>query len=429
MLPETTALQRRILVTLSLAQICSALGAGAVLAVGNVMAKDITGMTTLSGISSVAVFTSGAIAAVPMANLAQRVGRRRALSLGLLLGCIGASIMIITPLIGLVGLLTGSFFLGFSQATNFQARFAATDLAPPSQRGRHLALVVWMVTIGAVAGPNLIAPGAKLGAHLGLPSISGPFVFSLMGMLGALIILQVGLRPDPLQYAQRLRAADFDHDMRDDSPPHPANAPMHAPRISLRTRLATIRTYRQAEVGIWGIWVAQLVMVAIMSMTPVHMAGDVDASQAVDSFPLIGLTISLHIAGMYALSPLFGWMADRFGHRATLICGQLQLAISALLVVGWPHRHGIVVVALVFLGLGWSASLVAGSAMLTAALPLSLRVMAQGLSDSGMAAMGALGAGLSGPALAAFGYAGLGAISLVILAASATYFQYRFTRH
>lgn len=414
---ETSAIQRRTLIVLSCAQIFSALGAGAVLAVGNVMAKEITGMTMLAGLSSVMVFASGAVAATPMANLAQRVGRRRALSLGLMLGCVGAMFMIITPLYGLMTLLAGSFFLGFAQATNFQARFAATDLAPPALRGRHLSLVVWMVTLGAVTGPNLIAPGARLGAKLGLPSISGPFLFSLAGMLLALVILQLGLRPDPLQYAQHLRETQPDHPVLATESSTDSSAVAH----SFAARLRVLRQYPLAAMGIVGIWIGQLVMVAIMSMTPVHMAGEVDASHAVDSFPIIGFTISAHIAGMYAFSPVFGWMTDRLGQRATMLIGQGQLGVSALLVLLFPERDFIVLIALILLGLGWSASLVAGSAMLTSALPLRHRVMAQGLSDAGMAAMGALGAGLSGPVLAWLGYAGLGGISLVLLAMVTAY--------
>ena len=106
-------------------------------------------------------------------------------------------------------LLLGAAFLGLGTAANLQARFAAVDLAEPERRGRSLSTVVWAITIGAVAGPNLIQPGAAVGAALGLPPIAGPFVFSAVGLFLAAGLLFAGLRPDPLLLSRRLaRQAD-----------------------------------------------------------------------------------------------------------------------------------------------------------------------------------------------------------------------------
>ncbi|MDO5746170.1 MAG: hypothetical protein Q4P66_00695 [Actinomycetaceae bacterium] len=71
-----------------------------------------------------------------------------------------------------------------------------------------------------------------------------------------------------------------------------------------------------------------------------------------------------------------------------------------------PQNIMVMLVTLILLGLGWSASLVAGSALITASLSNEHRVLAQGFSDSGISVKSAIGAGLSGPVLAWLGFRG-----------------------
>ena len=173
--PRTRAVQRRVVISLSLAQLFSGLGHGAGLAIGSLLAVELSGSEALAGTSTMAISLAAALAALPLAGAAARSGRRRALVTGLLLALLGSALMALAPVTGSFAvLLAGSALLGVGNAANLQARFAAVDLAVPQHRGRDLAFVVWSITVGAVAGPNLIRPGAELGAALGLPESIRP---------------------------------------------------------------------------------------------------------------------------------------------------------------------------------------------------------------------------------------------------------------
>ncbi|MGM0930928.1 MAG: MFS transporter [Actinomycetota bacterium] len=416
--PCTRAVQRRVVISLSLAQLFSGLGHGAGLAIGSLLAVELTGSEALAGTSTMAISLAAALAALPLAGAAARSGRRHALVTGLLLALLGSALMALAPVTGSFAvLLAGSALLGVGNAANLQARFAAVDLAVPQHRGRDLAFVVWSITVGAVAGPNLIRPGAELGAALGLPESSGPFLFSMAGMAIGAALLLVGLRPDPLRYA-RLRGTG----------PGPEEALPVQRRGTLRTGMAAVRQHPMATLGLAAVVGAHLVMVAVMSMTPVHLQALDHASghqhSQTDTFAIIGFTISLHMAGMYALSPLMGWLTDRLGRTRTIVVGQLMLLAAAALAGLGQQDTWLVGVGLMLLGLGWSASVIAGSTLLAESVPESGRVPAQGLSDTLMGAAGALGAAFSGPVLAALGFAGLNAaaalVAVVLLAAAAT---------
>lgn len=418
-LPERKALQRRVVLSLSIAQLFSGVGNGAGLALGSLLAVELTGSDAFAGAATTAISVAGALAAMPLAGLAMRRGRRIALSTGVALAALGAIGMVLAPVLGSFPLLlVAAALLGVGTAANLQARFAATDLADEATRGRDVGLVVWAITIGAVGGPNLIGPGAALGAALGLPELSGPFLFSLAGMLVALAVLNVGLRPDPLHV---LRSASRAVDAVKKSRPG---------RPSVREGLAALRDYPAARLGIAALVGAHLVMVAVMSMTPVHLknlaageaaahaghvAGGGDAVTA-DVLVVIGFTISLHIAGMYALSPLVGLLADRWGRPRTMLLAQGVFAASLLTSALGRENRVAVAVGLVLLGLGWSMATVSGSAFVSETVPGELRVLVQGAADTLMGAAGAVGAALSGLVLAWVGFAGLNYAAMAVAA-------------
>ncbi|MBM6620850.1 MFS transporter [Micrococcaceae bacterium RIT802] len=405
--------QRRVVTTLSLAQLLSGIGNGSGLALGSLMAVELTDSNAFAGAPTMAISVAGAVTALPLAGMAIRRGRRIALSTGLLIAALGAVGMALTPVVGSLGLLlVSAALLGVGNAANLQARFAATDLAAPDSRARDLGLVVWAITIGAVAGPNLIGPGAALGARLGLPEMSGPFLFSLTGMLLSVVVLNIGLRPDPLSLVTAQRPV--------------AGAQGPAPS-AIRGGLAILRANPAARLGVLTITAAHLVMVAVMSMTPVHLkdldalaSGSAGASMtghhpSLDVLVLIGFTISLHIAGMYALSPLVGLLADRRGRIATMLIGDAVL-VAALLTAGLGASHTLAVTTgLVLLGIGWSLATIAGSAFVAESVAAGHRVPIQGLSDALMGVAGALGAAGSGVVLALIGFRGLGLGCLVVV--------------
>lgn len=402
--------QRRVVLTLSASQLLSGVGNGAGLAIGSLMAVELTGSNAFAGAATTAISVAGAVSALPLAALAVKRGRRVALSLGYLLAAIGAVLMMLAPVTrSFPVLLLGAALLGVGAAANLQARFAATDLAEDATRGRDLGLVVWSITVGAVAGPNLIGPGSALGASLGLPPMSGPFLFSLAGLVVAIAILNIGLRPDSIALARAF----------DQSTGEPETRPAVVRRRgSLRTGLAAARQSPGAMLGISTIVVAHLVMVGIMSMTPVHLKdlaaipGHAMHGGTSDILVVIGFTISLHIAGMYALSPVVGWLADRIGLVRMMLSAQAVL-VAAVLVAGiGADSQGAVTTGLVLLGLGWSMAVVSASAFLAQRVDREHRVLVQGVSDTLMGAAGALGAAGSGLLLAWLGYSGLGYLCL-----------------
>jgi MFS family permease len=326
---------------------------------------------------------------------------------GYLVGLSGAGLAVFAAVLGSFPLMVlATFLFGSSNASNLQARYAATDLATPDRRGSDLSLVVWATTVGAVLGPNLTGPGVLAAGLLGVPELAGPYLLSAAGFGAAALLLAVGLRPDPLLLARAL-AADAAG-----AAGIVEGAPAGAPpaRGALATGLAAVAADPSARAAIATIASAHAVMVGVMVMTPVHM-GHHGADVR-----LIGLTISLHIFGMYAFSPVFGRLTDRLGARAVLGLGFAQLVGAVVLAALSTPRGGAGFLAgLLLLGTGWSAALIASSALLTASLPLDARAPAQGLSDLAMNVAGGSAGALSGLIMTLLGFPLMAATTIVLL--------------
>lgn len=418
----TTALdpqrvQRRSVFLLSASQLLSGVGNGATLSIGSLLAVDLSGSEAWAGSITTVLTLAAAIAALPLARLAEARGRRVGLVTGLVAAMIGALLFIVAVMArSFPVLILGAAFLGLGTAANLQARFAAVDLAEPEHRGRSLSTVVWAITIGAVAGPNLIQPGALVGQALGLPPIAGPFVFSAAGLLLAALLLFLGLRPDPLLLARRLASSAHDSGGTGSIPV----------RGTVRSGLRAVRSSPQALLALAAVIAAHGVMVAVMSMTPLHLQQLVDGSHAghhggsadsTDALVIIGVTISLHIAGMFALSPVWGWLTDKAGRPQTIAIGHGLLLVAVFIAGFGQHEPTLVTAGLILLGLGWSAATIAGSTMLAESVSQDERVTVQGVSDTLMGAAGAIGGATSGLLLAWIGYQGLNVASSLVAAA------------
>ncbi|MET0736134.1 MAG: MFS transporter [Microbacterium sp.] len=382
------AVQRRTVWVLSIGQVLGGLAFGATVSLGAVLAAELSGDEAFSGLAAAGVTLGTAALAVPLATFARRSGRRPSLALGMVIALVGVVLVVMAAGLGSFPLLLLAFgLIGAGQAANLQTRFAAADLATDATRGRDLSLVVWATTIGAVLGPNLTGPGEALGGAVGMPPLTGPYLITVVAQLAAIALYLIWLRPDPLRLAQRVVA--------------------HAAR-SVTPAIAKPDNPSVARYAIFAIAAAHGVMVSVMAMTPVHLL------HHGASLSIIGLTISLHIAGMFALSPVFGILSDRLGRVATILIGQALLA-AALVTASFGQESTVAVtVALVLLGLGWSAATVAGSTLLTEASSEALRTKRQGLSDLTMSLVGAIGAILAGVVLSWIGYGGL---ALVVSAA------------
>ena len=379
---------RRILIT---GQVMAGLGMGATLSMGAILASRLSGSEAWSGMAATMSTLGAALAAVPLARLAARSGRRISLLTGALLAASGAIATIVSTMVAFFPLLlVGLALIGVGTAVNLQSRFAATDIANDKTRSKDLSLVVWATTVGAVSGPNLITPGEAVGSFLGLPELAGPFVFTLAAQALAALVYFVGLRPDPLLLARELA--------RD---PNSASAKSLGPSVD---NVVVART------AIISIALSHATMVAVMAMTPVHLVHH-GATLAI-----VGFTISLHIAGMYALAPVFGILSDRIGRIPTILVGQVIL-LASLLFTGFGSENELaVVIGLVLLGLGWSAATVAGSTLLSESTIIEKRAARQGVSDLVMSGSGAAGGALAGVVLAFLGYSGLSFVALALVA-------------
>ncbi|AEB43561.1 MFS transporter [Micromonospora maris] len=426
--PDIVPIQRRTLRLLFSTQIIGGIGVTIGIAVGGLLAAEIAG-TAVSGLVLSASVVGGALLAIPVTRIITRHGRRPGLAFAYGVGAVGGALVVLAAASGSIPLLfLGMLMFGGGSAANLQARYAAVDLAAPDRRARQLSLIVWATTVGAVAAPNFAALADRAGGGLGLPPLSGPFAFSTVAFLLAAGVLLLLLRPDPLLTARLLAAAGVDP-ATGPGGIEPAGAvaagagaaaPGKLPAASsagrgagLRAGWLVVRAQPAARLGVAAVAVGHLVMVAVMAMAPVHLR---DHYPVEDVLPVVGLVLSLHIAGMYALAPVVGWLADRLGRRGVIL-GGVGMLLAACAVAGTAgHSTFRLAVGLVLLGLGWSATMVAGSTLLSESVPDAVRPHAQGLSDLLMGLAGALAGAVSGFVMQWAGYPVLSLLAAVAVA-------------
>jgi MFS family permease len=404
--PTTTdraAVQRRTLAVLSAGVALGGLGVTVGITVGGLLAREVAGSDAAAGLGQTATVLGAALIAVPLARVSDRRGRRVGLALGYGVAVLGALVVVAAAaLSSLPLLLVGLLLFGAATSSGLQARYAAADLAEPEHRGRALSLVVWATTIGSVLGPNLAEPGNALGEALGLPDLGGAFVLSVgafaVVVLGALLLL----RPDPLLLARRLAVESS-----------PAGPP---PRTGAAAALRAVWATPGGRLGVTAVVVSHAVMVGLMVMTPVHM-GTGHGSADGTTLRLIGLVISVHVAGMYLFSPVVGWLADRVGRSATVALGGVLLLLASVVAGTAPAGAAVQLGAGLFLlGLGWSCGLVAGSTLVTESVPAPLRPTAQGATDLLMGLGAAVAGAVGGPLLAVGGFGLVAVVSGVLVA-------------
>ncbi|MPQ96356.1 MFS transporter [Modestobacter sp. I12A-02628] len=399
---DQAAVQRRTLGVLSGAVTLGGLGVTVGITVGGLLAREVAGSDAAAGLGQTAGVLGAALIAVPLARLSERGGRRAGLAVGYLVAVLGAGLAVLAAAISsLALLLVGLFAFGAATTCGLQARYAAADLAEPAQRGRALSLVVWATTVGSVVGPNLAGPGNDLGAALGLPSLGGAFALSAAVFTVVAAGVWVLLRPDPLLLARRISAGA-------------TAGPAALVRTGTGAALRAVWAVPGGRLGLTAVVVSHAVMVGLMVMTPVHM-GHAGGSEGA-TLRVIGLVISVHVAGMYLFSPVVGWLADRAGRERTVALGGVLL-LAAALVAGTaaPEQATQLGVGLFLLGLGWSCGLVAGSTMVTEAVGTDLRPAAQGGTDLLMGLGAACAGAVGGPLLALGGFGLVAVVSAALV--------------
>jgi MFS family permease len=400
---DVELVQRRTVHTLVGNQVLAGLGVSSGVAVAVLLASNVLGRPDLAGFVQSAQVLGSALLALPAAALAVRFGRRAGLSLALALAAGGGLLAVAGAQLRFFPfLLLGMALYGGGTTAGLQSRYAAIDLAVPDRRGRTLSMVVWSTTIGAVAGPNLVGPAGRMGELVGIEPLAGPLLFGAVAMVLAAALVWFRLRPDPLVLARTLEDARSGADG--------AARSSSRRRGGLRAGIRAVEGSPRAILGMAAVVLAHTVMVSVMVMTPIHM----DHGDA--SLTVIGLVISIHIAGMFAFSPVMGWLADRVG-RLPVIAGGGVVLLGAVTLAGNAaegHSAGLTA-GLFLLGLGWSACLVAGSTLLSESVALDERPVVQGSSDLLMGLAAAGGGAVAGLVVGRLGYGLLNAGAAVLV--------------
>jgi MFS family permease len=397
---DVAAIQGRTVRLLFFTQAIAGVGTAVGGSVGALLAADLAGVG-LSGVAQSATVVGAALFAIPAAAIVERHGRRPSLAMAYALAAAGALLVVAAAMRGSVLLLfAGLFLFGCGSAAGYQARYAAVDLATDALRGRHLSLVVWATTLGAVVGPSLAAPAGATLDRYGVPTLAGPFVLSALLFALAALVLLWRLRPDPAAIARAVADA------------HPASSRDARP-MGVRAALPVVLSRAPARLGVVAMAIGHVVMVGIMTMTPVYIRGA--GQDAAHTLRLVGLVLSAHIAGMYAAAPVFGWLTDRLGRQPVVGIGLLLLLLACAVAGTASHDPSRLAAGLTLVGLGWSAAMVSGSTLLSEGVPAELRASAQGLSDLTMGLAGATAGALSGLVVQTWGYP-----TLTLLAALAT---------
>ncbi|MBT0993808.1 MFS transporter [Cellulomonas sp. DKR-3] len=388
------ALQRRTLGVVVASQVLGGAGLAAGVTVGALLAEQMLGSESLAGMPAALVTFGSAVAAFSVGRLTQRRGRRLGLAVGFGAGGLGALGVVAAAALDSVPLLLAALVVyGAGTATNLQARYAGTDLAPPARRATAVSVAMVSTTLGAVAGPNLVEPLGHLATGLGLPALAGPFLLAGVAYLAAGLVLFALLRPDPYLVARELDRAL--------QPAAAGSAPVPRPG-------------RGAAVGAAVMVLTQIAMVAIMTMTPVHMRAHHHELSA------IGLVIGIHIGAMYLPSLVTGRLVDRLGRIPMAVAAAGTLLLAGVVAALAPaDSMGLLILALALLGLGWNFGLIAGTALVVDATVPANRPRTQGTIDVLIALAGAGGGAMSGMVMGATSYATLsllgGALSLLLV--------------
>lgn len=405
---DRAAAQRRALRALVAVQVAGGAGLSAGATVVALIAVELSGSAAAAGLPHAASVAGTAAAAVPLAVLMRRRGRRPGLRAGWWLGALGAAGVVAATVAGsLPAFILSLVLLGCAGAASNAARHVATDLASEATAGRAVGTVVAATAVSTAIAPLLAGPLSVVAGRVGLPTLAGPFLLSVAAFATAGAVATVLLRPDPLQLARQLA----DGDARVSEDPGIAAATDRTPRPAA-SAVPIRRLLRRPAVllALASTTVVNASMVALMAITPVHLAASHGGHG--DHLGAIGPVISLHIAAMFAPSPFTGRLVDRLGaHRVVAVSAWLVVAAGLGAQVAGPTDVGLVAASMVLLGLGWNGSFVAGSSLLASAATPGDRPRVQGVVDATAGGAAMLAGILAGVLATTIGYAGIGVVA------------------
>ena len=372
---QRAAVHQRTLRVLFVGSVASFGAAAVMFPVMTLAIKELMDSATWAGVGSAMTTTGAAASAAALASFMSRRGRNLGLSGGMLIALVGGLIAVYGFEAGsLLLFLLGLLLVGVGRGAANLMRYAAADLATDERRGRDISWVVFAATFGSVGGPMLLGLAGALALRLGWNELTGGIAFGV-GLFGvASLVIFVFMRPDPLDVAGQIVTKD------------------RGGALGFRAAIRVAWAGPMSRLALVALVVSQAVMVLVMTMTPIHMEAH---GHAVSD---VGFVIAAHTAGMFAFSPLAGWLSDRFGRVAIILAGAGVLAASTVFTVFAGEAPEILMYpGLYLLGLGWSFSIVAGSALLTESVSIDERVSVQGAVDVGMnlaAGVSAIAAGL-----------------------------------
>jgi MFS family permease len=362
----------------------------AVWVVSSLVVLEITGSALAAGVPSALAGLATAFGAVGVANLGIRWNRPTALATGFVAATVGCGLAVASILLAsLPWLFAASLAFGLGNGALQQTRFAAADTVAADRRAWALGLAVWGSTVGAVFGPNLIGLAEALAEPIGVD----PLVLSL-GIIGFLFGLAVVLALLAGLWSARL----------------PDEATEERPTGWAGRRIGALLRDPHRRSALAALLGGQVAMVLIMTMTPLHIR------EGGGDLVFVGLVISAHTLGMFALAPLSARLVSRRGATPVALAGMVVLAVAAVLSAVAPHDGPLLAVALFLLGYGWNLSFVAGSAMLVEGAPSAAQTQRQGASDFLVFLAGATASITSGALLAVVGFAAMSLLGGVFLA-------------
>ena len=383
--PEVQKVYERTIRTVIFSQMLGGAGLAAGITVGSLIAAQMLGTEKYAGVPS-ALFTLGsALAALLVGRITQQRGRRLGLATGFFLGGFGALLIILATILNNVWLLFFSLVIyGAGTATNLQARYAGTDLALPHKRATAVSMAMVATTFGAVLGPNLVGVMSQVARFLHIPELAGIFILAAVAFFAAGFVLYFFLKPDPYLLARDIA--------------------IQAPKTQQGAHQRSL-----IFLGGFVMVMTQIIMVAIMTMTPLHMQHHNHSVNA------IGLVIGFHIASMYLPSLVTGKLVTKIGtHTMALIAGFVLVLAAVTTMFAPTDSVPLLILGLSLLGIGWNFGLISGTTAVVDGTNTLERPKIQSRLDVCIAVFGSLAGILSGVVVSFSDYAMLSFIGILL---------------
>jgi MFS family permease len=389
---------KRNTVLLALAQAFVGLGTQLVPTLTAIMVQQLLGSPALAGLGTSILGVSRLLIAYPIGDLSDRFGRRVSLVLGQGLCLIGAPLMSLAMVGSSFALfVVAALIFGLGVGAGQQLRLAAADMFLPKRRAEGLGYVLTGSLVGALGAPLLMMAAQGLAEQSGQDSLAVVWLLVPLVLVPS-VILVVLVRPDPKTIAQHLERF----------------YPGYVPELGMRGAVG--ESGLRAWMGLFPLttafvssFAAQGVMAMMMAMTSLALAHHDYA------LPLISLSVSIHVIGMFGPSVPLGRLADRAGRRTVMLLGIALSAFGSVL-VPTSSQYGVITAGTFLVGVGWAGVSIAASALIADVIGPHERGRTIGVNDAFSQASSIVMPLIAGPMVALAGLPSLSILALVVLA-------------